>query len=206
MTTRKILLAARLCARALPTTTPQQQSSFRFAPAHKEGRRSAERRIQPMSAPHIQTLPPECARARKRADRSALAFRRFAAALVPATERQDSAQAALHASGRTQALPAPPIALKRSTPRAGRHAGGDDARTARERGYKPHPQEPHSLRDQVCLEITSLDERDSFLVTSVKGRHYSEDTLISSSSWGSHPENRACRCRRRTGAESRKRR
>jgi len=45
--------------------------------------------------------------------------------------------------------------------RAGHHAGGDDARTARERGYKPRPQEPLSLRDQVCLEITSLGERDS---------------------------------------------
>jgi hypothetical protein len=29
----------------------------------------------------------------------------------------------------------------------------------------PAPQEPHSLRDQVCLEITSLDERDPQLVT-----------------------------------------
>ena len=44
----------------------------------------------------------------------------------------------------TRALPAPPIALKRNTPRAGRNAGGNDARTAREQGYKPRPQEPHS--------------------------------------------------------------
>ena len=36
------------------------------------------------------------------------------------------------------------FALKRSTPRAGRTAGGSDARTTRERGYKPRPQEPHS--------------------------------------------------------------
>ena len=106
--------------------------------------------------------------------RGALAFRRSAAALAPASERQDSAQAALHASGRMQALPAPSIALKRGTSRSGPNAGGHsslhlrklrtlvcDARTARERGYKPRPQEPHSLRDQVCLEITSLyDERD----------------------------------------------
>jgi hypothetical protein len=56
-----------------------------------------------------------------------------------------------------QALPAPSIALKRGTSRPGRNAGGDDARTARERGHKPRPQEPHSLRDQVCLEITSLE-------------------------------------------------
>ncbi len=58
-------------------------------------------------------------------------------------------------------IPAPSLALKQSTLRAGPHAGGDDARTARERGYKPRPQEPLSLRDQVCLEITSLGERDS---------------------------------------------
>ena len=83
-------------------------------------------------------------RARQRAYRSPLAFRRFAAALVAASERRNSAQAVLRATERTQALPAPSIALKRSTPRAGRTAGGNDARTARERGYKPRPQEPHS--------------------------------------------------------------
>jgi hypothetical protein len=46
---------------------------------------------------------------------------------------KDSAQAALHADRRAQALPAPLTALKPSTWRAGRRAGGDDARTARER-------------------------------------------------------------------------
>ena len=60
-----------------------------------------------------------------------------AAALDPATERQDSAQAALHANGRARALPAPPIALKRCTSHAGHNAGGDDARTARERVRNP---------------------------------------------------------------------
>jgi len=44
--------------------------------------RSADRRIQPCTAPHIRMLPAEYARARKRADRSALAFRRSAAALA----------------------------------------------------------------------------------------------------------------------------
>ena len=112
--------------------------------------------------------------ARKRAkSRGALAFRRLAAALIAATKRFDSAQAALHAIERMRVLPTPSIALKQSTLRAGLHAGGDDARTARERGYKPRPQEPHSLRGQVCLEITSLDERDSRLVpetgTNVRG-------------------------------------
>ena len=69
-----------------------------------------------------------------------------------ATECFNSAQAALHAIGRARALPAPSIALKPSTWLAGRHAGGDDARTARERGYEPRPQEPHSLRFRDRLE------------------------------------------------------
>jgi hypothetical protein len=59
-----------------------------------------------------------------RAERSALAFRRPTAALAPANCRS-SIRAALHAMQRT--------ALKRSTSRAGRNAGGVDARTARER-------------------------------------------------------------------------
>jgi hypothetical protein len=59
-----------------------------------------------------------------RAERSALAFRRPTAALAPAMCRS-SIRAALHAMQRT--------ALKRGTSRAGRNAGGVDARTARER-------------------------------------------------------------------------
>jgi hypothetical protein len=43
-------------------------------------------------------------RARQRALRSPLAFRRFAAALVAASERRNSAQAVLRAIERTQAL------------------------------------------------------------------------------------------------------
>jgi hypothetical protein len=42
-------------------------------------------------------------------------FGAHTAALVAATERFDSAQAAVHAIGRVQALPAPPIALRRYT-------------------------------------------------------------------------------------------
>jgi len=79
--------------------------------------------------------------------------------------RRDSVQAALRADERMRALPAPSFALKQSTLHPGRHAGGDDARNARERGDRPRPQEPPSLRDQVCLEITSLTERDFSLVT-----------------------------------------
>jgi hypothetical protein len=92
----------------------------------------------------------------------ALAFRRSTAALVAATERFDSVLAVLHAIKRTQALPAPSIALKRSTPRAGRIAGGNDARTARERGYKPRPQEPHSLHQSaVTARRPSIGESPS---------------------------------------------
>ena len=49
----------------------------------------------------------------------------------------------------TQALPAPSIALKPGTWRSGRNTGGIDTRTARERGYKPRPQEPHSLHQSA---------------------------------------------------------
>jgi len=126
----------RVRARALFDSPPLGQKT--------EGRRSADRRIQPLSAPHTRTLPPECARARKRPQRGPLASRRSATALVSATEHLDSAQAALRAMKTRRRYLRFWIALKRSTSRAGRNAGGDDARTARERGYKPRPQEPHS--------------------------------------------------------------
>ena len=85
--------------------------------------------------------------------RGPLAFRRSAAALAPASERQDSAQAALHAKHDAKALPPLKIALKQGTRAqvvmpAGHSSLSEllcDARTARERGYKPRPQEPHSL-------------------------------------------------------------
>jgi hypothetical protein len=69
--------------------------------------------------------------------RGPLAFRRSATALAAASERRRSAQAALRASGRTQALPAPPNALKQGTLHAGHNAGGVVARTARERIANP---------------------------------------------------------------------
>jgi hypothetical protein len=52
--------------------------------------------------------------------------------------------------GEAQALPAPPIALKRGTPRPGRSAKGDDARTARRLGDEPRPQEPHPLHQSAA--------------------------------------------------------
>jgi hypothetical protein len=82
----------------------------------------------------------------------ALAFRRSTAALAGASERSSSAQAALHANKRMRALPAPSLALKQGTLHAGLNAGGDVARTARERSYELRPQEPHPLRFRDRLE------------------------------------------------------
>src|ERR1700692_4476399 len=67
-----------------------------------------------------------------RAERSALAFRRPTAALAPAICRS-SIRAALHAMQCAGISLSLGIALKRSTSRAGRNAGGVDAWTARER-------------------------------------------------------------------------
>jgi len=115
---------------------PRRRRYFEMAPSIERGK--AKRRKA-----HSATAV--LCEARQRIQRDALAFRRFTAALVIASERLDSAQAALRAKHDAEALPPLWIALKRSTSRAGHHAGGVDARTARERGYKPRPQEPHSL-------------------------------------------------------------
>jgi hypothetical protein len=149
-----------------PSFAHHHHAEKALLPVTERGKRSAERRMQAMSAltrgcATVTPPSPACGGGLgggrgSALFRGALAFRRFTAVLVAATERLDSAQAALRTSGRTRLLPASSIALKRSTPLPGRYAGRDDARTARERGYKPRPQEPHSLRDQVCLEITSL--------------------------------------------------
>jgi hypothetical protein len=98
----------------------------------KKGRRSAERRMPS----NVRTVPPRGEGVWKRsiADKFAqsaqficlqgpLAFRRSAAALAPASERQDSAQAALHAKHDAKALPPLRIALKRGTSRPGHCAG-----------------------------------------------------------------------------------
>ena len=52
-------------------------------------------------------------------------------------------------SGGRRLSPAPSNALKRSTSRTGHNAGRVDAWTARERGYEPRPQEPHSLHQSA---------------------------------------------------------
>ncbi len=69
----------------------------------------------------------------------ALAFRRSTAALVAATERVDSAQAVLHAMKCEGVTFAFGSRLSGVTPRAGRNAGGIDARTARERRLQAPP-------------------------------------------------------------------
>jgi hypothetical protein len=65
--------------------------------------------------------------------RRTLAFRRFTAVLVPATERQNSVQAALHTMKCDSVTVACVTVLKRSTSRLGRSTERVDARTARER-------------------------------------------------------------------------
>jgi hypothetical protein len=132
---------------------------FRFS-SRKKGRRSADRRTihcprrtnkRRRLSMHRRQACAVCANpsaARKRVQRDALASRRSTAALVAATERFDSAQAVLRAI-KTRRHGLRFCALKRSTPRAGRNAGGTVAWTARERGYKPRPQEPHSLHQSA---------------------------------------------------------
>jgi hypothetical protein len=156
---RLLALATTKHSRGAPAPEVCSRTPRLRASRKERGRRSAERRIQPLSAPRRQMSPPECAsgavppptlpRTRGRAGRRRLASRRSAAALAKATERFGSAQAALHAKERAPALPAPSIALKRSTPHPGRSAGGDDARAARERGYEPRPQEPRPLHQSA---------------------------------------------------------
>jgi hypothetical protein len=159
-------------ARVLRITTPQRQSSFRFAPgthdpekwcpafgqdhAHEKGRRSAERRKFIGAAPHRQTLP--FAGAPQTSVRSLRHLSAYAAAGLSEPARLPALRGGSCRSDRTLRLSPGRasrdevrgrylrlwIALKRGTPRAGRTAGGNDARTARERGYKPRPQQPHS--------------------------------------------------------------
>jgi hypothetical protein len=117
---------------------PQRQSKKDSPPAKKP--REAKRRKAQSS--HWPRRPNKRCRLPRPARGSALFSGR---ARLPALHRGSdrsaltlgSAQAALHATKRMRALPAPSIALKRSTSHAGRNAGGDDARTARERLAKP---------------------------------------------------------------------
>ena len=107
----------------------------------------------------------QCSGRGRAAWRSPLAFRRSTAALVAATERFDSARAALPASP-ARSDPRR-LALKRSTSRSGRNAARVDARTARERGYEPRPQEPPSLhRSAVAGDVPRTSEGLSRIIIS----------------------------------------
>src|SRR6266487_6542007 len=77
-------------------------------PQKNEGRRSAGRRNVFGAASRQRMLPfADAADAAAGLSASPLASRRSTAVLVAATERFDSAQAALHANGRARALPTP---------------------------------------------------------------------------------------------------
>jgi len=120
----KIVLATHSAPEACQP--PRRTESLRFASGNKKGGGAPKDACHPLSVPLFLPSPlrGELGGGRKRAIRRALAFRRFAAALAPASERQDSAQAALHANKRERALPAPSFALKQRTLRSGRNAGG----------------------------------------------------------------------------------
>jgi hypothetical protein len=135
----------------------------RYGPPGKRGRRSAERRIQPCPRHAVRCFHLMALRARKRPEvggRSPSGAP--AAALAKATERFDSARAALRTKERAPVLPAPSIALKRSTPRPGRSAGGVDARAARERSYELRPREPHPLRQSAVTGDVPRTSRHFF--------------------------------------------
>jgi hypothetical protein len=57
------------------------------------------------------------------------------------------------------------VPVQRGTPRAGHNAGRSDARTAREQGYEPCPQEPHPPSSIGRHRLTSLRRMDGDYVT-----------------------------------------
>ena len=120
--------------------------------SHKGGRRSAERRVSNRHAalPDVAIRDTSAARA---TDDPLTRIIRFGRARLPALHRGfrrranafDSIKAALHAIEGRRHYPRLWIAFKPSTWLAGRHAGGDDALTARVRSVWLRPQEPPSL-------------------------------------------------------------
>ncbi len=140
MKTSNLVLAMRLRIRAL------LQATLRKAPPLKEGRRSADRRIQ--RKPHLAMRralclfsSPACAEEERG---SALAFRRSTAALRRGFTL-DSARAAL--PGITGCKRENPLRHQCSEHLAVRsRAGRVDAQAARARGHEPRPREPLSLR------------------------------------------------------------
>ncbi len=149
------LLATRSAPEFCESRRHNDKALFDSPPADK-GRRSAERRKFIGAAPHRHTLP--FADAPQTSGRSLRHLSAYAAAGISEPARLPALRGGSCRSDRTLRLSPGRasrdevrrrylrlcIALKRGTPRAGRSTGGNDARTARGRGYKPRPQEPHS--------------------------------------------------------------
>ena len=156
--TKKFVLAARCaCEVCIP---PQQQSSFDSLPSQERGERSAERRIQPMSAPHRKCCHLPVRGARKRAiNGSPLAFRRSTAALAKAlTPWLSFGPRFLElpgANGRTL-----PGASAASTSRTGHSAGRDDARSRPSAGLRSPPAGTAFRSASGSSLETPLDEGD----------------------------------------------
>jgi hypothetical protein len=139
-------------------------------PPTKEGRRSADRRVlrdrtSGCGAPSVCSSKPKNIR-------RGLASRRSTAALAAqmnATAQPRPCFLGLRSNGR---YPPNPVPVQRCTSRTGHNAGRSDARTARERGYKPRPQEPHPPHRSAVTGRRPFDGRECrniFLsVTSIK--------------------------------------
>ena len=147
----EIILATRFCcARGLPTTTPRNEALFstclrhrmipksgvRFSDRIMRTKREAKRRkAHPSTWPRhtLRHCRLKVLRARQRALTRPARLPALHRGACRSERTPDSAQAVLHATKRLPALPAASIALKQGTLRAGRNAGGIDARTARGR-------------------------------------------------------------------------
>ena len=92
-------------------------------------------------------------------------------------------QAVLRAIERPRVLPALPIALKRSTPRAGPSAGRIDARSRP--GAECKPARGHRTRSTVesALATGVLDERDSLVFVTDLGTDVNAVTILGTVKW-----------------------
>ena len=134
-------------------------------PSRKEGRRSAERRIQPLAAPHIRASPSERARARQRPLRGPLASRRSAAALTEVT--LGSASVRVSWNYRMQTGGPSPAPVQRAT-RGPVVVPADRFPKPPGSGLRDRAREPHSLRLQDRLAKAPFDERDLTFVTELR--------------------------------------
>jgi hypothetical protein len=147
----------------IPNATPVLCAALR-----KEGRRSAGRRA-------LGSRIGGCGRPLRifrvyerhllRKTRRGLASRRSTAALatpIKAVAQSRPCFLGRAAAGVTCRYAVP---VQRGTPRAGHNAGRSDARTAREQGYEPCPQEPHPPPSIGRHRLTSLRRMDGDYVT-----------------------------------------